>query len=59
VIDVKVYIIAGKEFKVRIGDTEVKRTDVIPQKFKHFYIGGIPNVLRERSVSSCLPFNLL
>ncbi|XP_056118519.1 laminin subunit alpha-3 [Rhinichthys klamathensis goyatoka] len=48
VIDVKVYIIAGKEFKVRIGETEVKRTDVIPQKFKHFYIGGIPNVLRER-----------
>lgn len=50
-IDVKVYIIAGKEFKVRIGDTEVKRTDVIPQKFSYFYIGGIPNALRERSVS--------
>ncbi|KAK7158531.1 hypothetical protein R3I94_004991 [Phoxinus phoxinus] len=46
--DVKVYIIGGKEFRVRIGDSEVKRTDVIPQKFKHFYIGGIPNSLRER-----------
>ncbi|XDV26618.1 hypothetical protein PO909_030274 [Leuciscus waleckii] len=47
-IDVKVYIISGKEFRVRIGNTEVKRTDVVPPKFKHSYIGGIPNALRER-----------
>ncbi|XP_016319957.1 laminin subunit alpha-3 [Sinocyclocheilus anshuiensis] len=46
--DVKVLIIAGREFKVRVGNTEVKRTDVIPQTFKHFYVGGIPNSLRER-----------
>ncbi|XP_059420163.1 laminin subunit alpha-3-like [Carassius carassius] len=46
--DVKVLITAGREFKVRVGSTEVKRTDVIPQMFKHFYVGGIPNSLRER-----------
>ncbi|XP_016103083.1 laminin subunit alpha-3 [Sinocyclocheilus grahami] len=46
--DVKVLIIAGREIKVRVGNTEVKMTDVIPQTFKHFYVGGIPNSLRER-----------
>uniref|UniRef100_A0A9J8A9T4 Si:ch211-241e1.3 n=2 Tax=Cyprinus carpio TaxID=7962 RepID=A0A9J8A9T4_CYPCA len=46
--DVKVLISAGREFKVRVGDTEVKSTDVIPQRFKHFYVGGIPNSLRQR-----------
>ncbi|XP_026053378.1 laminin subunit alpha-3-like [Carassius auratus] len=46
--DVKVLITAGREFKVRVGNIEVKRTDVIPQMFKHFYVGGIPNSLRER-----------
>ncbi|XP_016368342.1 laminin subunit alpha-3-like [Sinocyclocheilus rhinocerous] len=46
--DVKILIIAGREFKVRVGNTEVKSTDIIPQTFKHFYVGGIPNTLRER-----------
>ncbi|XP_050984082.1 laminin subunit alpha-3 [Labeo rohita] len=46
--DVKVWIIAGREFKVRVGNTEVKRTDVIPQAFKYYYIGGLPKNLRER-----------
>ncbi|XP_059358543.1 laminin subunit alpha-3 [Carassius carassius] len=46
--DVKVFITAGREFKVRVGNVEIKRTDVIPQMFKHFYVGGIPNSLRER-----------
>uniref|UniRef100_A0A8C1NNV3 Si:ch211-241e1.3 n=1 Tax=Cyprinus carpio TaxID=7962 RepID=A0A8C1NNV3_CYPCA len=45
--DVRVLISAGREFKILVGDTEV-RTDVIPQIFKHFYVGGIPNSLRER-----------
>ncbi|XP_073705589.1 laminin subunit alpha-3 [Garra rufa] len=46
--DVKVWIIRGREFKVRVGNTEVKRSDVIPQMFNYYYIGGIPNNLRER-----------
>ncbi|KAK2901448.1 hypothetical protein Q8A67_009563 [Cirrhinus molitorella] len=46
--DVKVWIFTGREFKVRVGNTEVKRTDVIPQAFNYYYIGGIPNNLRER-----------
>ncbi|XP_067309522.1 laminin subunit alpha-3 [Pseudorasbora parva] len=60
--DVKVYIIAGNEFRVRIGNIEVKTTDIIPQKFQHFYIGGIPNALRERynittpSLKGCMKF---
>ncbi|KAK9979950.1 hypothetical protein ABG768_013353 [Culter alburnus] len=46
--DVKLFITVGKEIKVRVGNTEVKTTDNILQRFYHFYIGGIPNTLRER-----------
>ncbi|XP_051553427.1 laminin subunit alpha-3 [Myxocyprinus asiaticus] len=44
--DVRI-VISEKGFIVRVGSIEVKKTD-IPQKFKHFYIGGIPKILRDR-----------
>ncbi|XP_051732199.1 laminin subunit alpha-3 [Ctenopharyngodon idella] len=46
--DVKLYFIVGKEFRVRVGNTEVKMTDGSLTSFNDFYIGGIPNTLRER-----------
>ncbi|TRY72927.1 hypothetical protein DNTS_011401, partial [Danionella cerebrum] len=46
--NVRVFIVDKRTFKVIIGNTEVERSDSIPRKFKHYYIGGIPKALRER-----------
>lgn len=50
--EVKVIINFSTDIKVIIDQTETKSTEFSPKRFQHYYVGGIPSNLRQRSVSS-------
>ncbi|XP_055074065.2 laminin subunit alpha-3 isoform X1 [Misgurnus anguillicaudatus] len=47
-IEVRVIINLMRDITVRVGQTEVKTSGYSPTRFLHYFVGGIPNILRER-----------